>query len=438
MSGMTGDRRSFLAQAGGLLTVPLLGGVLVEGAAARVRRVAAAAAGRSPEEVAADEDFWFPVQQAFAVDRSLINLNNGGVSPAPESVMSAVRRHDAYSNHAPAKTAWRDLRPSVENVRTRLAASFGADREEIAIVRNATEALDNVLFGVDLAPGDEVVTTDQDYGSMLSALEHRVARHGIVLKKVKPPTPSPSADALVRIFAEALTDRTKLVLVCHVVNLTGQIFPIREICRIAHARGVRVLVDGAHSFAHFPFTRDDLDCDFFGTSLHKWLNAPIGSGMLYVKREHVKGLWPLFGQLAVGADDVRKFESYGTYPVGDRLAIAEALTFHEALGADRKAARLRYLRDRWVERLKDDPRVRLHAAPNDVDSCAIATVGVEGVDSGALGRHLMRAHRIVTTTIGHEDVDGVRVTPGIYTTLREVDLFADAMLHVLEHGIDES
>lgn len=435
---MRRDRRGFFACAGGLLAGPLLGGLLIPGATAQVAGRVRRADGRSADDLARDEDFWFTIQQAFAVDRSLINLNNGGVSPAPETVMSAVRRHDAYSNHAPSKTAWRDLRPNVENVRTRLAASFGAHREEIAIVRNATEALDNVLFGVDLAPGDEVVTSDQDYGSMLSALEHRVARHGIVVKKVSLPTPAPSAEALVGAFEAAISDRTKLVLVCHVVNLTGQILPIRDICRVAHARGARVVVDGAHSFAHFPFTRDELECDYFGTSLHKWLNAPIGTGMLYVKRELVKGLWPLFGQMDVGADDVRKFESYGTYPVGDRLAIAEALTFHEGIGVERKAARLRYLRDRWVARFRDDPRVRLHAHPNVADSCAIATVGIVGVDSGALGRHLMREHRIVTTTITHAVIDGIRVTPGIYTTLREVDLFADALTDVLENGIDES
>jgi len=426
------DRRGFLRVAGGLAA----GAVLRPHAAARVAPAVRLARGRSAEELAQDEDFWFPVQQAFSVDRSLINLNNGGVSPAPETVMSAVRRYDAYSNHAPPKTAWRDLRPNVENVRTRLAKAFGSDREEIAIVRNATEALDNVLFGIDLEPGDEIITTDQDYGSMLSALEQRVARDGAVLTKVRVPTPAPSAAALVEIFERTFTDRTRLVLVCHVVNLTGQIFPIAAICEAAHRRGIQVVVDGAHSFAHFPFTRDDLgDCDYFGTSLHKWLNAPIGTGMLYVRRDRVSELWPLFGQKEPGSEDVRKFESYGTYPVGDRLAIAEALTFHESIGVARKAARLRYLRDRWIAPLEAHDRIRLHAATNDVDSCAIATVGIDGVESDALGRHLMKEHRVVTTTIRHADVDGIRVTPGIYTTPREVDLFAEAMLGVIESGI---
>lgn len=410
----------------------MLGAVLVPGAAARVLPALRPFAAGSPEELAADEDFWFPVQQAFAVDRSLINLNNGGVSPAPGPVMDALRRYDEYSNHAPARTMWRVLQPEYETVRTRLARLFGAHAEEVAITRNATESLDNLIFGLDLAPGDEVLTTDQDYPSMLQAWEQRAAREGLVLRKIAVPTPAPSQDALYDAFAAAMTERTRVILVSHVVNLTGQVFPVRRINELGRARGAAVIVDGAHSFAHFPFDRDSIDCDFFGTSLHKWLCAPIGSGLLYVRKERIPEVWPLFGQGEAG--DIRKFEGIGTHPAGHRLAISEAVVFHEAIGAARKAARLRFLRDRWADRFDGDPRVRFHANRNDVDSGAIATVGIDGIEPGEIYQTLFREHRIVTSPIQHDSVKGVRVTPSIYTTVEEIDMFADAFADILANG----
>lgn len=403
------------------------------GAAARIAPIAARAAGATDRDLAGDEDFWFQVQQAFAVDRSIINLNNGGVSPAPGPVMDALRRHDEYSNHAPARTMWRVLDPECETVRARLAGVFGADPEEIAITRNATESLNTILLGLPMQAGDEILTTDQDYPNMLQACEQRVAREGVQLRKIKVPTPAADQDALFAAFEEAIGPRTRVILVSHVVNITGQIYPVARICRLARSRGIDVVVDGAHSFVHFPFDRDELGCDFFGTSLHKWLCAPIGSGLLYVRKERIPEVWPLLG---LGSpDDIRKFETIGTHPAAHRLAISEAVVFHESIGTARKAARLRYLRDRWADRFEDDPRVRFHARRNDVDSAAIATVGVEGITPTALYGALWQRHRIVTSPINHEDVQGVRVTPSVYTTVGEIDVFSDALADLIANGV---
>jgi selenocysteine lyase/cysteine desulfurase len=390
---------------------------------------------RSPEAVAADEDFWREIQQAFTVDRSLVNLNNGGVCPSPKVVQEALFRHLEYSNQAPVYTMWRILEPQIESVRQRLARAFGCDPEELAITRNASEALEICQLGLDLKPGDEVLTTDQDYPRMLTTWEQRVRREGIVLRKISFPTPPPSMDDLLTRFERAITPRTRVIHFCHITNLSGQIFPVREICRMARARGIEAIVDGAHAFAHFPFTRDDLDCDYYGTSLHKWLLAPIGTGFLYVRREKIAKLWPMMAAPDSMSGDIRKFEEIGTHPAANHNAIAEALTFYEGLGAERKAARLRYLRDRWMRRLEGQPRVRLHTSFDPAMACGLANVGVEGVAPAALTEHLWVRHRIIVTPIDHPACPGIRVTPNVYTTLDEVDRFAEAMERVLEIGI---
>src|SRR5512134_3902851 len=280
---------------------------------AHVLDTAAAAGARTPAEIAADEDFWIDLQRAFTVDRTLINLNNGGVSPSPRVVQEAMRRYLEFSNEAPVHTMWRVLEPQIESVRRDLAAAFGCDPEEMAITRNASEALEIVQLGLPLERGDEVLTTNQDYPRMLTTWRQRARRDGIVLTEIAFPVPPPSLDDLAQRLEQAITPRTRVIHVCHITNLTGQIFPIRRICRMARARGIEVIVDGAHSFAQFPFTRDELGCDYFGTSLHKWLFAPKGTGMLYVRREKIARVWPLMGAEKKQVGDIRKFEEIGTH-----------------------------------------------------------------------------------------------------------------------------
>ena len=254
--------------------------------------------GMSAEESAADESFWFEVQRAFTVDRSLINLNNGGVCPSPAIVQEAMKRHLDYSNLAPAYTMWEILEPQRESVRRGLARAFGASEEEIAITRNASESLQICQFGHDLGRGDEVLTTDQDYPRMITTWKQRARREGIVLRQFSIPVPAEDPDQIVSLFEENLTPRTKLILMCHMINLTGQILPVREVVQMARRRGIPVIVDGAHAFAHIDFQHSDLNCDYYASSLHKWLFAPHGTGLLYVRKQKIRDLWPMMAARA--------------------------------------------------------------------------------------------------------------------------------------------
>ena len=309
-------------------------------------------------------------------------------------------------------------------VRRRLAAEFGCDPEELAITRNASEALQIAQLGVDLRAGDEVVTTNQDYGRMLDTWEQRVRRDGIRLSKISFPVPPQSQDELADRLLAAITPATKVLHFCHITNLTGQIFPVRRICDEARRRGVTTIVDGAHAFAHFPYKAADLGCDYYGTSLHKWLLAPIGTGFLYVRREHIPALWPLTPAVAEKKADIRKFEEIGTHPAANHNAIAEAMAFHQGIGIERKAARLRYLRDRWATRLAAHPKVRIHTNLDPAHSCAIGTVQIAGVPTRQVVERLWAHWRIIATPIVHAEYEGVRVTPNVYTTLEEIDTFA--------------
>jgi isopenicillin-N epimerase len=400
-----------------------------------ILRLARQGADRAPDDVARDEDFWLEIQQAFTLDRALINLNNGGVSPSPRVVQEAMRRYLEYSNTAPAYTMWQILEPEIEAVRHRLAASFGCDPEEMAITRNASEALEIVQLGIPLARGDEVLTTNQDYPRMLTTWHQRARREGIVVKEIGFPVPPPSQDDLADRIERAITPQTKIIHVCHITNLTGQIFPIRKIVRTARQRGIEVIVDGAHAYAHFPFTRDDLECDYYGTSLHKWLLAPHGTGFLYVRRAKIEQLWPLMAAPPELNANIRKFEEIGTHPAANHNAIAEALTFHEGIGAERKAARLRFLFQRWARRLDKLPKVKILTPYDAAQSCGLASVAIEGMDPNKLVAHLWDKHRIIITPIVHKEFSCVRVTPNVYTTVAEVDRFSDVMEELITKGL---
>ena len=423
-------RRTFLRSAGVASAVALAR--FREGGMERILAASRAASGAAPEDLAGNEDFWRDIQEAFTVDRSLINLNNGGVSPSPRVVQDAMRRYLEYSNQAPSYTMWGVLEPQVESVRSRLAAAFGCDPEEMAITRNASEALEICIFGLDLKPGDEVLTTNQDYPRMLTSWRQRERREGIKLRTISFPVPPPSMDDLKERLERAITPRTKVIQVCHITNLTGQIFPVKDICRMGRERGIEVIVDGAHAFAHFPFKHSDLDCDYYGTSLHKWLLAPHGTGFLYVRKSKIAKLWALMAAEQKQDADIRKFEEIGTHPAANHNAIAEALTFHEGIGIERKAARLRYLKDRWARRLEAQKGVRMLTPYDPHQSCGLANVSIEGVDPRKLGEHLFQRHRIIVTPIVHEEFSGIRVTPNVYTTLSEIDSFCDAVEKALD------
>ena len=426
---MMHSRRAFvsrLARAG--LAVP----VFKSTALTSVLRAQSVAGERSASSLAEDEAYWGEIQRAFDADRTLINLNNGGVSPSPSHVLEAMIRDLRFSNEVPVEHMWGVLEPRIESVRRELAKEFGCDTEEMAITRNASESNETMIFGLDLKRGDEVIITTQNYPRMITAWEQRARRDGIVLKRIEFTVPPPSDDYVVERFREAITPRTRVIEITHITNLTGQILPVAKVVEMARPRGIAVFVDGAHAFAHFPFTRDELGCDYYGTSLHKWLLAPVGTGFLYVRKDRQKSLWPLMAAPATMDENIRKYEEIGTHPAANHNAIAAALAFHRAIGGQRKVARLRYLRDRWAKRLlSESSRVHVLTPLDDTHAGGIALFNVDGIDSAKLQGWLWAKHRIITTPIIFAEFHGLRITPNVYTTLDEVDRFGDKVLEAM-------
>jgi len=432
------DRRHFLTSAGKGLGLMALSSAAVASLFENVK-----AAGRSIEhlshiEAAADEDYWTTIQQAFSVTRGIINLNNGGVSPSPRMVTEAFVRYTWQQEDATAYTMWQILEPQSETIRTGLAEIFGCDAEEIAITRNASESLEILLMGMDLRSGDEILTTTQDYPRMLTTLRQRELREGLKLNLIKIPIAPENVDDIAAAFEKAVTPKTKLILISHQINLTGQINPVKKVCEMARAHGIEAIVDGAHSFAQFDFKRDDLGCDYFGTSLHKWIYAPKGTGMLYVRKEKIPKVWALMASEDRNKNDIRKYEEIGTHSAAMRLAIGEAILFHNAIGPKRKEERLRYLSRYWMNNLKTIPKVGFNTSFDPKQSCAIANFRIDGIDPVALGGYLMSKHRIFTTPIVHDEFTGIRITPNVYTTLWELDRFSNVVADIAKKGLPKA
>jgi isopenicillin-N epimerase len=392
-----------------------------------LRAFEASAQGRPAEEIARDEDFWIQIRNEFTIDRTVINMNNGYASPAPRTVQEAMKRYLDFTNMGPYHTMVKELDPRIETARRMVAEAAGCDPEEIAITRNSSEALEIAQLGVNLKAGDEVLTTNQDYPRMLTTFRQRERREGIKLKTISFPVPVTSQDDLYQRFEKAVTPQTKLILLCHITNRTGQIFPVRRICDMAHARNIPVIVDGAHAFNQFPYKISDLNCDYYGVSLHKWTFAPIGTGFLYVRKSRIKETWALMASVERNENDIRKFEEVGTHPAANFDAICEAITFNQSIGIERKAARLRFLKDRWATRLAKHPKVQILHNPDPGMSCGIGMFALKGADPRQLTEALQTKHRIFTALNPHEEYTGIRITPSVYTTLAEVDYFSSAV-----------
>lgn len=429
------SRRSFLSLAGKGVGLAALSSATVANLLKSVNAATTSVAHLTPQQAAMDEDYWSTIQNSFSVTRGIINLNNGGVSPSPRIVTEALVRYIWQQEDATAYTMWQILEPQSETIRTGLAELFGCDREEIAITRNASESLETLLLGLDLKTGDEVLTTTQDYGRMLTTIRQRERREGIKLNLIRIPIPPKSINEITGSFERAITPRTRLIQISHMVNITGQITPVKAVCEMARARGVETIIDGAHSFAQFDFKQADLNCDYFGTSLHKWLYAPKGTGLLYVKRDKIAKIWPLFAAEEKQKADIRKFEEVGTHSAAPRLAIGEAMLFHNGVGGKRKEARLRYLSRYWMDQLKGIPKVRFNTSFDPEQMCAIGNVQIEGLDQAKIGSYLFSQHRIFTTPIIHEEFQGLRITPNLYTTLKELDRFCEVMANIARRGL---
>ena len=422
------NRRRFLQKAGTLSATALLASITKPAWSRNLEKALRKSEGVSPGDLATEEDFWYYIQQSFTGSPGLINLNNGGVSPAPIPVEEAAKRFYDYSNEAPSYNMWRILDQGREPLRKNLARLAGSGAEEIAINRNSSEGLETVIFGLQLKAGDEVVAARQDYPNMVNAYNQRQKRDGIKMEWVNLELPSEDENYLAEQYIKAFTSKTKLVHITHIINWNGQILPVRKIADEAHKRGIEVIVDGAHSFAHFSFKIPDLGCDYFASSLHKWLFAPIGSGMLYVKKEKIKNIYPLFATSDDPLkDDIRKFENLGTRPFFIEQAIGKALEFHEMIGSERKEKRLCYLKNYWMERVKDLPKVKINTSLDPKWGCAIGNVAIEGKKPADLEAFLFDKYKIHTVSIEWENIHGVRITPSVYTTIGNLDLLVEGI-----------
>jgi len=432
------SRRAFLRMAGGFVPAAY---AAKTGGLDRILAASQTVADRTPEEVAKDEFYWREIQLAFKLDRSLINLNNGFTAPCPRVVLESVWRYMDMINMLPIHYQGQ-VANNIQTIRRWMAAEFGCDPEELALTRGASESLQIVQNGIDLKAGDEVITTEQDYPRMLTTWDQRMRREGIKVTRFQFPVPT-TQDDLYRRFENAITPKTKVFHFCHVTNLTAQMFPVQRLSRLARSKGIVTIVDGAHALGQFPFKLRDLECDAYGVSLHKWLLAPIGNGCLYVRREMIPRFWPLQAAPEQQDNDIRKFEAIGTHPWAIRAALGEALAFHQAIGGDRKAARLRYLTLRWANALKIHPRIKILSNLGEpAEAWAVAAVNIEGIDVRDLARFLMDQYRIIAVPLvggappnAVFDYQALRVSPNVYTTLEEIDTFVEAMEAALKNDV---
>jgi selenocysteine lyase/cysteine desulfurase len=382
---------------------------------------------KSPTEVAEDEAFWNELRSHFTVTQEFIHLENGYYVLAANEVMDAFVGHVRDVNRISSRyMRTRQFDDKLE-ARRQVAALVGCPVEELIITRNTTESLDTVIAGFDWKPGDEAVMAVQDYGAMLDMFAQQARRYGIVNKKISLPNHPKSDDEIVALYESAITPKTRLLMVCHIVNITGQILPVRKIADMAHRHGVEVMVDGAHAVGHFQFRLPDLNCDYYGSSLHKWLGNPLGAGMLWVRRDKIKNLWPVFGDAGFADDDIRKLNHTGTHPVHTDLALTDAVRFHQQLGSARKEARLRYLQTYWTSRVRNLPHVLVNTPADPTRHCAIGNVGVRSLRPSELAKTLLEKYRVWTVAIENTNVQGVRITPHLFTTTAELDVLVQAL-----------
>ncbi len=423
-------RRIFFRKSAGLAGALILGPLASRAVAEDVSDALRTLQSLPLQQSVTDEELWARIAQAYTASPTILNLNNGGVSPQPKIVQEAVDRYYHLSNEAPTYYMWQILDKGREPLRRKLADLAGVSAEEIAINRNTTEALGIVTYGLTLNKGDEIVMTRQDYPNMVHAWKQKEIREGIKIKWINLNLPVENDDLVLREFIQATTSKTKIWHITHMINWTGQILPVKKLCEEARRRNIISIVDGAHTFAHMDFKISDFNPDYYGTSLHKWLSAPFGTGMLYVKRENIAGLYPIFPNDKPTDNNIRKFESLGTRSFAPEQAIGQAIDFHLAIGAKRKEERLRYLKNYWCEKVARHPRIKLHVSLKPEYACALGTFSIDGLDPNDVVARLFNEFQIHTTAIKWENLSCVRVTPHVYTLTRDLDRFVEAVLKI--------
>ena len=414
------DKRSFLKNAG----LMSLGGIIGLDSLTQIIKSVSEV---HPSVLAKDDDFWERIRGGYLLKPDYINLENGYYCILPQETLVNLIRHIRDVNYQGSYYMRTVQFENKKTIAAKLAALAGCSTDELIISRNTTESLDMIIGGLDWKPGDEAVMAEQDYGAMLEMFKLVAKRYGVVNKIVSVPLHPQNDDEIVNLYAGAITGKTKLLMVCHMINITGQILPVRKICDMAHSKGVQVMVDGAHTFAHFKFTIPELNCDYYGSSLHKWLSVPLGAGILYVKKESIGKVWPLLAEGERKEDDISRLNHIGTHPVHTDLAIADAIVFYNMIGAERKESRLRYLQHYWTDKVRNMPHVIINTPDDPARSCAIANVGVKSLKPGELGDILFKKYNIYTAPIDGAGVHGCRITPNVYTTTADLDVLVKAL-----------
>ena len=381
----------------------------------------------SATALAADDAFWKNIRNQYILKPDYINLENGFYNFIPQPTLEKYIEHIRHINFHGSHYMRTVQRDNKKRMAAKLAEVAGCSPDELIITRNTTESLDLIIAGQDWKAGDEALMAIQDYGAMLDMFDQVSRRYGVVLNKVSIPNLPASDEEIVSLYEKAITTRTKLLMIPHMVNITGQILPVRKICDMAHSKGVEVMVDGAHAFAHIQYKINDLGCDYYGTSLHKWLSVPLGAGFLYVKKDKIAKVWPLIGDGNKDLDDIRRLNHVGTHPSATDLTVEDAIDFYNMIGAERKEKRLRYIQQYWTSRVKNVPKIIINTPTDDKRSCGIANVGIDGMTPADLAKRLMEEHKIFTVAIDTANVHGCRITPNVYTTLEELDAFVAAL-----------
>ena len=379
-------------------------------------------------QLAQDEDFWLQIRKAYKVTPDFIHLENGYYSLASEEVLENYLKHIRSVNEVSSYYMRTRQFDDKLLIRKQLAELLDCSAEELIITRNTTESLDTIIAGINWQAGNEALMAEQDYGAMLDMFKLQARRYGMVNRVISIPNHPKSDEEIVALYENAITPKTRLLMVCQMVNITGQIMPVKKIVEMAHRHGVEVLVDGAHAFAQLDFKLSDLGaCDYYGSSLHKWLGNPLGAGILYVRKDKIKQIWQLYGEMGFAEDDIRKLNHTGTHPVATDLAIQDAIKFHQKIGIKRKEARLRYLQNYWTTQVRNHPNIIVNTPQDPNRFCAIANVGIKNIPPAELAKTLLEKYKIFTVAINYANVFGVRVTPHLYTSTTELDLFVKAL-----------
>jgi len=380
-----------------------------------------------PNLLAEDESFWAAIRKGYNLKPDYINLENGYYNFVPQVLLDKYMGHIREVNLQGSYYMRTVQFDNKKRMAEKLGTLLGCSADELVITRNTTESLDTIIAGFPWKAGDEAVMAEQDYGAMLDMFKQVAKRHGVVNKIVSIPNHPKSDEEIVELYANAITPNTKLLMVCHMVNITGQILPIKKICEMAHSKGVDVLVDGAHAVAHIQYNIKDLGCDYYGASLHKWLSVPLGAGMLFVKKEKIKKIWPLIADSPKAEDDISRLNHTGTHPVATDLTISDSIDHYNMIGAARKEARLRYLQLYWTSKVRNLPNVVLNTPAEESRSCGIANVGIKGMKPALLAETLLKKYKIFTVAIDYANVQGCRITPNLYTTTKELDVLVQAL-----------